>query len=453
MRTRALFHKLGELAGGEAYLEKYSRSLLWLAQEPSARLAGDCDTEVEVDTRTLDYLRVGRCQDVSPPGVRVGRRPFPRGVELTLVVTTGCNFGCGYCFGRDVYRDTGALESAGIATAVKQFLLLCEGPVSSFILFGGEPLLAFPAIRAAWPVVTELFRSHQQKMPSLALVTNGSLMDVDIAAFLAEHDFAVTVSLDGPRMIHDLCRPFHGGGPSYDAVVAGIEKLRRAGVYYAIEATYTSQHLVNEVSVTDIVDHSVGLGARETHIMPAFPERASGFKVAQHETVVGLFGRAAQRAARHYLESHSLELYYVANVIHAFAHNRPRRYICTAGIDKFTVTVNGDVVPCYLVCDGGHRLATTRSESPEESPPRRLEGARRTYEVLSRDHLDGCAACWAADWCFACYGPGYLARGRLGAPGGLDCKVYRRMVEAALLECADFLWHRNPGQSLFASVA
>ena len=83
----------------------------------------------------------------------------------------------------------------------------------------------------------KLFELHQQGMPSLAMVTNGSLINDRVAAFLAEHAFAVTVSVDGPRDIHDICRPRRGGKPSYEAVVSGIEKLNLAGVYFAIEGT------------------------------------------------------------------------------------------------------------------------------------------------------------------------------------------------------------------------
>ena len=360
------------------------------------------------------------------------------------MITNDCNFDCCYCFAKELYQKGKTVDAGAIVTALGAFLQLCDKPVSSLILFGGEPLIALKAIRAAWEDVRKLFLSHQPEMPSMALVTNGSLIDNRAAEFLAKHDFAVTVSLDGPRNVQDPCRPRRGGGSSYDAVVAGIDELRRAGVRFSTQATYTARHLVAEVSVTDVVDHALDLGAEETHVMPAFPPSASGITFSEHEAVATLFGNAARRAAKRYLESQSTELYYAVNVVYAFAHDRPRKYVCTAGIDKFTVMANGDIVPCYLLCGCEHQIGSTQcllvSEDATKNP---LDQAATKYRALSRDRLPECCSCWAADWCFSCYGPGYMKGCKLGAPGGLECTVYRAMVEGALSECADFLWERR----------
>jgi uncharacterized protein len=230
--------------------------------------------------------------------------------------------------------------------------------VSSLILFGGEPLLAFNEIKQALKEVENQFSHHQGKMPSLAIVTNGSLITYDMAKFLAEHDFAVTVSLDGPKMVHDACRPFKMGRKSYESVVEGIHKLNRAGAFYAIEATYTSQHLELGIDVIEIVDHALGLGAKEVHVLPAFPESTSGIDKSDNTRVASLFKAAATRAAKRYLESGAVELAYASRLAYAFAHDRRRRYICTAGLDKFTIMSHGDVMPCYLVCDSAYKIAS-----------------------------------------------------------------------------------------------
>jgi hypothetical protein len=46
---------------------------------------------------------------------------------------------------------------------------------------------------------------------------------------------SVAVSLDGTREAHDRGRPTRGGGPSYDAALAGIDALRAAGVGFALQ--------------------------------------------------------------------------------------------------------------------------------------------------------------------------------------------------------------------------
>lgn len=62
------------------------------------------------------------------------------------------------------------------------------------------------------------------------LQTNGTLLDDEWGAFMASQEFAVGLSLDGPREVHDLSRVSRAGGPSFDAAMRGYETLRRHGV-------------------------------------------------------------------------------------------------------------------------------------------------------------------------------------------------------------------------------
>lgn len=447
MTSTAMFHRLGNLEHADVYLEKYSRSLVCLGGPDSQSLAHDCDRDVTVSDEVRSFLCKTRLQrkPLRSAGGTDSRKEL--GNELTLMTTDCCNFACPYCFADDLYPGSKILTSEDIIRRISEFLNLFHTRVSSLILFGGEPLLAFTAIKQAWTEVQNLFDDHQGDMPSLALVTNGSLVTRDIAKFLAENDIAVTVSLDGPKIIHDLCRPLQGGQGSYGRVVDGINELARAGAFYAIESTYTLRHLELGIDVIRIVDHALELNAQEVHVMPAFPEQASGIDPSDNTHVASLFKAAAARATMRYLTSGVNELAYASRLSYAFAHDRIRRYVCTAGIDKFTIMTNGDVVPCYLVCDSAHRIASCSESEKSHTNTPLPERVAPTYQSMARDYLPECSRCWASDWCFACYGPGYVRKGRLGAPGGLECEIYRAMVEATLLECARFLSERSVKQT------
>jgi uncharacterized protein len=45
---------------------------------------------------------------------------------------------------------------------------------------------------------------------TFSITTNGTLLTEDDAAFFEQHGFAVTISLDGLRAVHDRQRPFSG---------------------------------------------------------------------------------------------------------------------------------------------------------------------------------------------------------------------------------------------------
>lgn len=439
----AMFHKLGRLENADVYLEKFSRTLICLEGEAAARLARDCDKKVSVSDGVREFLDRGRLPGATLPGACRPHSQLKPGIELTLITTDRCNFACTYCFAHELYPGTQILDAETLIHHVRHFLNLCQTRISSLILFGGEPLLAFAEIHKAWPSICRLLRAHQGDMPSLAIVTNGSLITPEVARFLADNEFFATVSLDGPPKVHNACRPLRNGKESYERVVRGIEQLVAAKVFCTIEATYTKQHLEMGTDVLDVVDHALELGAQEIHVMPAFPEQASGIPAHENAHVAELFKAAAARAARRNLANGTVELAYASRLCYAFAHDNRRRYLCTAGIDKFTIMANGDITPCYLVCDADNVMDSCGPAGKVCAPPRRFAELARPYRELTRDCFAGCAECWASDWCFACYGPGVSRTGRLEAPGGLECGIYQAMIEATLLECARFLGTRQ----------
>ena len=52
------------------------------------------------------------------------------------------------------------------------------------------------------------------------MTTNGTLLEESDADFFEQHEFAVTISLDGVGKIHDRLRPFKDGRGSYDRIIS-----------------------------------------------------------------------------------------------------------------------------------------------------------------------------------------------------------------------------------------
>jgi uncharacterized protein len=61
--------------------------------------------------------------------------------------------------------------------------------------------------------------------------TNGTLLDEDWCRFLAAEQFAVGVSLDGPRELHDVYRVTRDGKPTHELAMRGYGLLRKHGVF------------------------------------------------------------------------------------------------------------------------------------------------------------------------------------------------------------------------------
>lgn len=148
-----------------------------------------------------------------------------------IQVTRNCNLACGYCFQE---HSGGIIGLPTVETILRRVIAhnLSVDPLSKVIQIywhGGEPLLAG----------IDFFRAIirlEAQYPELSFVnriqTNGTLMTDDMARFLADYQFQVGFSLDGPREIHDRYRRWRGSqSGSYEAARRGIECYRNwAGV-------------------------------------------------------------------------------------------------------------------------------------------------------------------------------------------------------------------------------
>jgi|GEM_PF-886219 len=146
-------------------------------------------------------------------------------MDVTLVLTHRCNLACGYCYaGEHVRKD---MDEVTLSRAVD--LLFSDQPdTAQLSFFGGEPFLAFDAMRRAVEL-TEARAAQTGTRLVLQCTTNGSVLDDEHVAFAREHGLRVTVSIDGVREAHDLNRPSAGGKSSFDQVQRGLRKLVDAG--------------------------------------------------------------------------------------------------------------------------------------------------------------------------------------------------------------------------------
>jgi len=94
---------------------------------------------------------------------------------------------------------------------------------------GGEPtLMGLDFFRHSVELAERYLKPGQRAVYTIR--TNGTLLDEDWAAFFAEHDFLVGLSIDGPQELHDAYRVNKGGQGSFAQVMRGLAFLQEAGV-------------------------------------------------------------------------------------------------------------------------------------------------------------------------------------------------------------------------------
>ncbi|MCB9569716.1 MAG: radical SAM protein [Myxococcales bacterium] len=156
-------------------------------------------------------------------------RARTRGVSLTIAPTLSCNFACTYCFQEHPKRHMGDAEIDRIVRHVEANLE--PETALSITWFGGEPLMAYPVIKA----LSTRLRAHCEAIGasySHSMITNGSLLgDGRIDDLVALGGFRyLQVTLDGPPEVHDRRRLSVVGGPTFDRILANVarasERLR-----------------------------------------------------------------------------------------------------------------------------------------------------------------------------------------------------------------------------------
>jgi uncharacterized protein len=141
-----------------------------------------------------------------------------------------CNLNCKYCFyleKKGLYPDERRwrMSDEVLAQYVRQYIQSQPQEEISFAWQGGEPtLLGVDFFRQ----VVELQRKYAGgKRICNALQTNGTLLDDRWCEFFTANGFLVGLSIDGPREAHDRYRVDRRGRPTFDAVMRGLELLKK----------------------------------------------------------------------------------------------------------------------------------------------------------------------------------------------------------------------------------
>jgi uncharacterized protein len=179
-----------------------------------------------------------------------------------------CNLRCEYCY----YADKASLFPSGPMLMAEPLLERyiagrlegSRGPVTHFEWHGGEPTLAgIDFFRS----VVRLQRKYRPagRTVSNGLQTNGLLIDGAWAGFLADEQFTVGLSLDGPAEFHDCFRKTADGKPTHAPVVSAFKLLKEHGVFCTVLCVL---HSVNAAEPDRVYDYFRELGVTYCQFLP-----------------------------------------------------------------------------------------------------------------------------------------------------------------------------------------
>lgn len=226
------------------------------------------------------------------PAVKEGREAG-QVVSLVVKVAERCNLNCSYCYMYNHADQSYLRRPAFMSDEVFERLLArvyeyCDRRQKhrmSLVFHGGEPML----------MGTERFRRFTNlarerlgdKLDSLQLQSNATLVDDDWIATL--HDLGVTVgvSIDGPPELHDMFRVDHAGKGSHERVLKGLLRLQESGLLSGALCVVNPAH-----SGVGVYRYFRSLGI--THMNFLFPD-------ATHDVKQALYGRYGETPVADYL--------------------------------------------------------------------------------------------------------------------------------------------------------
>ena len=363
----------------------------------------------------------------------------PKSMEVCLCATFRCNLACRYCFvrlaGRDRSDIRGDMTPATARAAIDFALERLQVPTGELIVsFGhtGEPLLA-----------RELYEKTGEYVHLRAAETGRN-----IAYGMAATNFTLThqsgalprlswpsISLDGPRELHDEFRITPDGHGTYDLIVPALRKLLAIYPEEAAQANIVATITRRSTDIRGIFLHLASLGAPFVTMYPvrlppdaelAISEAAAEELLAGYDDLLRHLLALDEASLTRDLKCmvHSQD-YFGRHVLRiALNHRICRR--CEAGIYMCAVTPDGSIFPCpELAALGKHRIGSI-GEGLDEVSRERLR-SRRVWDDNT------CAACWARLLC----GGDCLSNRAMYEPFGKPpdpgmCTFTRGLIEKAI---------------------
>jgi SynChlorMet cassette radical SAM/SPASM protein ScmE len=350
---------------------------------------------------------------------RVMRTPRTLDVEIT----SHCNLRCRYCYffnnAAVNYHDLPADEW------LQFFDELGALGVMNLVLAGGEPFVRQDLSRLLEGIVRNRMR--------FAVLSNGTLIDDEMAAFLAQTgrcDY-VQVSVDGScAQTHDACR----GNGSFDGALRGIRILQRHGVHVAVRVTIhrhnvhdlkaISRLLLEELGLSGFGTNSAGyLGACRLNaddVLLTRQERNRAMKdlLELTEKYEGRISATAGPLADGRMWKRMEE----ARIKEAPAFpNGGRLTACGCPGKKMAVRADGTFIPCSMLAhmELGRINQDSLIKVWHQSPT--LNQLRSRHRIRLTD-FEFCAGCPYISYCTGnCPGLAYTLTGRVDHPSPEAC--------------------------------
>lgn len=395
-----------------------------LAQRLAGRFAG---SEIDETLRELIALEV--VSDGSPLTPEIAVRRVERTALNTVVlnVNTGCNLSCTYCYKEDLDKPSAGRKMQYDTAIASVEMLLKESPDEArytVVFFGGEPLSNRALIEHVVGYCEARF-AELGKAVDFVMTTNGTLLTEDIVDWLNAHRFGLSVSIDGPKTVHDRNRITVGGQGTYDVVRRKVDMLLSRYDSRPVGARVTLTRGITDVET--IWNHLFNeLGFAEVGFAPVTSGDVSDYNLSGEELaeVFANMKALGRRYLDEALAGRNIGFSNLHQLLTDIHEGQKKALPCGAGLKMLAVDHQGELNLCHRFT--GSSLPTFGNVH---------EGVKKAElnDFLSQ-RLDrsgtGCDSCRIRNLCSGgCYHESYARYGDPAHPTYHYCELMRDWVD------------------------
>ncbi|MCL2719216.1 MAG: radical SAM protein [Lachnospiraceae bacterium] len=344
--------------------------------------------------------------------------------RLVIHISNNCNLKCKYCYaqGGNYLSNAGNITMEMLDNILYTFFGMFE-KIDVISLFGGEPTLNIEAIERVAAYI-----SDNGLNTKIGMITNGTVMDEKLAALIQKYDISVTLSIDQKDMQNNL-RPFNNGNETYDKIKENVNILREVAKQPSqLEVVYTQAHVDNEISVTDVIKKlQFEFGKLPVHLTPVSTDK-NDLKLKNEDAFIQSIDDA-------FIDSdinEKADYSFVGRMIDSLQKKQPRTNVCSAGYGTISVSVNGDIYPCFYFTDQ-EDFHIANVNAPLEDVKAQIGKIRRYYYGKSTHDLPECSTCFANSICYGCLGVNYFETGDPYKPSETHCRMVKKSLEKTLI--------------------
>lgn len=355
--------------------------------------------------------------------------------RITLHVSNDCNLRCKYCYASGGnYKQERTLMTKEQAKEIVDFCVRNFDEVNSLVFFGGEPMLNLPIMI----YICQLFERYYAEgcssfMPKFSIITNGTILNKNILAFIQRYISSITVSVDGPMDVNDTNRIDRKGNGSYERISRFIRAIKsETNTYLRFEATFTQAHRDAGYTHEDI----------KNFMWKNF--QIKGVVVDEKHDAGNLLNDSILLNKEKVLQENFSNMPNgFWQILDSIVCQTPVK-LCPIVNDVFSINCEGHIYPCHILT-GKKEMDLGNVKGSNIINDSVFNGYVRSDFELKKNEI--CSNCWGQNLCGGCALNKYYnaETQKLGLPNDSVCQNYLSYLEKILLFITtirkdDILW-------------